>query len=91
MSTKKKTAKKAAPKQPTITVKEYGHSVMASPMLRTLFGEHLPEDPAQHAEFWKKKYEDQCQKTATQQEKVALLRSIIDTALRSGGSRDSDY
>ena len=80
-NTKKKPAKKkATPKQPTVTVTEYGNTFMASPRL-SLFGDYLPEDPAEHAEFWKKKYDDQCQKTFTADQKIALLRTIINTAL----------
>lgn len=92
-TSKKKSAPKkhtTKPKVQKVTLKEYGNTYIAGPAMTSLFGEYLPENPVEQAAFWKKKYEEQVQRTFTADQKVALLRTIINTALRSGGSSDYD-
>ena len=93
---RKKPTKKAAKKKPTdngfITVNpiQYGYNALVNNALRatTMYGQPEPEDLEERVKFYKDKYEYSERKNRTLEEKIDLLKSIIDGAMtRScGGS-----
>lgn len=101
-TTKKNTPKKAVPKRRAkkkndgyITVNTYGTSAMTGSnlignayngLINTMLGERIPDSLEGQVEFWKKKYEDEQNRSAKYKSQVSLLEIIIGNAIARNSS-----